>query len=393
MFRNSTSGVLVPIDGVDPRHGTWSHHAFLPNPLPEMPPSLSSATHLQVANARAALAALDNTARRLPNPRLLRRPALRREAQSTSALEGTYEPLRAVLTADEEETSNVTMREVLNFVRMADLAFAWVDEGRRITPSLLSQLQGTLLAGTANQAPSSGNFRDHQVVVGHRDGVAPNSHAVQAARYVPPPPGPDLAARVGDLLDWIATDRSDTLDPVVGAAMAHYQFEALHPYHDGNGRLGRLLIVVQLQLSGALSEPTLTVSPWFEERRSDYYDLLLAVSASSDWDAWVGFFARGLAESAKATHDQLLRLIMVADVLKSVLRASKLRADSAHVLVDFAVSNTTFSVRDVQRELGVSYGRANGLVRDLVDLHILAGGDDSYNRTFFAPAVLKVLLE
>lgn len=393
MFQNSTSGVLVPISGVDPRHGSWAHRAFLPHPLPETAPTLSAATHLCVANARASLAALDSTARQLPNPRLLRRPALRREAQSTSALEGTYEPLEAVLTADAEETVNTTMREVLNFVRMADLAFAWVEEGRRITPSLLSQLQGTLVEGTANEASSSGNLRDHQVVVGHRRNASSDAHPVHAARFVPPPPGPDLEARVGDLLDWIATDRRDTLDPVVGAAMAHYQFEALHPFHDGNGRLGRLLIVVQLQLSGALSEPTLTVSPWFEKRRSDYYDHLLGVSASANWDGWVGFFAQGMAESAQVTLEQLLRLLQVSEDLKRVLRASKLRADSAHLLVDFAVSNTIFSVRDVERELGVSYGRANRLVRDLVDLGILAGGEGSYDRAFFAPAVLRVLLD
>src|SRR5450631_2277677 len=123
MFAKSSSGVLVPIHGIDPRRGPWEHRAFVPNRLPEESPHLSPRTYLLVADARAALGALDSTAQQLPNPQLLRRPALRREAQSTSALEGTYAPLSEVLTAADDQPDNAHLREIFNYVAAAEHAF------------------------------------------------------------------------------------------------------------------------------------------------------------------------------------------------------------------------------------------------------------------------------
>jgi Fic family protein len=370
----------------------WEHRAFVPNPLSDASPVLSQSTYLRVANARAALAALDSTARQLPNPRLLRRPSLRREAQSTSALEGTYEPLRAVLTADDEAPNSLTMREVLNFVTMADHAFAWVEAGRPLSVAMLRDLQRILVRGTPTEGSSSGNIREIQVVIGQRKTAGLGELPVKAARFVPPPPGDDLNARVQDLMGWMVKDHANLVDPVVAAALGHYQFETLHPFHDGNGRIGRLLIVLQLFTIGTLSEPTLTVSPWFEARRAEYYDLLLAVSTESDWDGWVSFFAQGLEESAIVTRQQMLDLVAAQGRLKEIVRSSNLRADTAHALVDYAVANVSFTVRHVERDLGVSYGRANRLVADLVRLDVLHETGSSYRRRFYAPEVLRVLL-
>ena len=392
VFGNSKTGTLVPISGVDPRAGEWAHSAFVPAPLSDDPPPLSAPTYMRVANARAALAALDSTARQLPNPRLLRRPSLQREAQSTSALEGTYEPLRDVLTADDESPVSLTMREVLNFVTMADHAFQWVSEGRGLSVAMLAELQRTLVRGTPTEGPSSGQIRAIQVVIGQRRTAPVGELPVKAARFVPSPPGPDLEANVYDLVRWMGTDHEGRIDPVVAAALAHYQFETLHPFHDGNGRIGRLLIVLQLYSRGTLSEPTLTVSPWFEARRTEYYDRLLAVSCAGAWDEWVSFFAQGLEESAQTTHAQMLRLVDVQSQLKDTIRASKLRADSAHALVDYAVAHPSFTVRQVERDLSLSYGRANGLVAQLVDLGVLSETGQAYRRRFFAPPVLDVLL-
>lgn len=317
---------------------------------------------------------------------------MRREAQSTSALEGTYEPLQAVLTADDEGPTSLTMREVLNFVTMADVAFDWAAERRRLSASMLSELQRTLVRGTPAEGPNSGVIRKIQVVIGQRRTASVGELPVRAARFVPSPPGADLEASVRDLVTWINEDHRATIDPVVGAALAHYQFETLHPFHDGNGRIGRLMIVIQLYAAGVLGEPTITVSPWFEARRTEYYDRLFAVSTQGEWDNWVSFFAQGLEESAVRTRQQMLDLVAVQSNLKEVVRASSLRADSAHKLVDYAVANTVFTVRQVERDLVLSYGRANGLVRDLVQLGILSESGDAYRRRFFAPTVLDVLL-
>ena len=126
-------------------------------------------------------------------------------------------------------------------------------------------------------------------MIGRRESAAPGELPIKAARYVPPPPGPDLEARLRDVSDWMQADHSEAIDPIVAAAMGHYAFEAAHPFHDGNGRIGRLLIVMQLLASRTLTEPTLTVSPWFEARRTEYYDALFGVSARSDWSTSVSY--------------------------------------------------------------------------------------------------------
>lgn len=392
MFVNADTGILVDITGTDGRVGHWHHKAFVPAPLPPTMPDLGPAAFLAVADARAALAALDNTARQLPNPTLLRSPTLRREAQSTSALEGTYAPLAQVLTADDEEPTSAELVEILNYVKMANEGFAWVAEGRPITGALLSDLQGILMRGTPLEQVS-GQLRNTTVVIGRRTAAPPGMLPIHAARFVPPPPGDHLSAGVRDLADWIAADHSGQIDPVVAAAMSHYQFETLHPFRDGNGRLGRLLIVLHLSTLGILSEPTLSVSPWFEERRAAYYDALLGVSTTGAWDTFVTFFARGLQESADSTREQMIQLVGVQTALKEVVRSSPLRADSAHSLIDLAVANPTFTVRNVEKGLHISYGRANKLVGQLVDLGVLrALNPEAYKRRFYAPSVLDVLL-
>jgi Fic family protein len=191
-------------------------------------------------NARAALGALDSTARQLPNPQLLRRPALLREAQSTSALEGTYAPLSEVFTAADDQPDNTSLREIFNYVA-AEHAFTGQAEGRPLSLGVLRELQQILVRGTPSDTPQAGQVRDIQVTIGHRTGAS-----IVDARFVPHPPGDELVARLRELVDWMRVDRSRSIDPVVAAAMAHYHFETLHPFNDGNGRIGRLLIVLQL---------------------------------------------------------------------------------------------------------------------------------------------------
>lgn len=189
-------------------------------------------------------------------------------------------------------------------------------------------------------------------------------------------------------------DHGDRIDPVVAAAMGHYEFEALHPFHDGNGRLGRLLIVLQLYASGVLTEPTLSVSTWFEPRRTEYYDALLGVSTDSDWSTWVEFFAQGLAESADAARRRMLALAAVQAELKERLQATPIRTGNARLLVDLAVGQPTFTVAQAARTLGIGNAGANKLIDSLVAHGILAPYDERvYSRRFHAPRVLDVLLE
>src|ERR1044071_5742165 len=230
----SPIGSLVPITAPDPAtHELTAGHAFLPKALPTSL-TLSTTTWTRVNAATAALARLDGAARLVPNPSLLRRPTLRREAQSTSALEGTYAPFADVLAADRDDAESLTaeIHEILNFESTAELAFSW-PEDRRLTVGMLGELQGMLVRGTAGELSDAGGFRDRIVVIGAR------GRPLRDARFIPPPPGDQLRAAVEALLDWIVAPPK--LPTVVQAAMTHYQFETLHPFSDGNGRIGRLL--------------------------------------------------------------------------------------------------------------------------------------------------------
>lgn len=389
LFRDSPTGYIVSISGHDLRLEPWEHIAYVPHPLPVQTPPLSVRTFNAVANARAAIAALDSSARQLPSPHLLRPGALRREAQSTSALEGTYVPLEQVLGADEDARPLTgDMREVLNYVRAAEHAFAWLGEGRPLTLGLLADLQARLIEGTRADNHHAGRVRDIQAVIGGHHGAR-----VQDARFIPAPPGETLEAGVRELLSWMSSDHDQEIDPVTAAGMAHYQFETLHPFNDGNGRIGRLLVVLHLMQTEVLLEPTLSVSPWFEARRADYYDRLLGVSARGEWDEWIRFFADGLAESAASTERRLRDLLAVQTDLKARVRAAGLRAENAMLLVDYALAQPIFTVRQAQRRLSVTYARANVLVGQLVRAGVLRQYNDAvYDREFAASDVLSVLL-
>ena len=214
MFVNDMSGSLVDITAPDGSPGK----AFVPAPLADDMPALSASTILAVAEARAALAALDSTSTQLPDPTLLRAPTLRREAQATSALEGTYAPLRQVLTADADEPATSDLAEILNYERMANYGFGWIGDGSPVTTAFLEDLHGILMRGTP-LAGGSGRLRDTQVVIGKRAGAATQSNPLAAARFVPTPPGDHLKAGLDDLVGWMRQDHRGRVDPVVATAM------------------------------------------------------------------------------------------------------------------------------------------------------------------------------
>lgn len=298
-----------------------------------------------------------------------------------------------VLAADSDDVQDPSLREVLNYVIVAETAFGWAEEGRGWSSSGLADLQGMLVRGTPSERDHSGRVRPVPVVIGRREGVPASETPIKAARYVPPPPGADLDARLRDLVTWMQADHSDQIDPVVAAAMGHDAFEALHPFHDGNGRLGRLLIVLQLYASGVLTEPTLSVSTWFEARRTEYYNALLGVSTDGDWSAWIEFFALGLAESAKAARSRMLDLAAVQAELKEHLQSTPIRTGNARLLIDLAIGQPTFTVAQAARALGIGKAGANKLIDSSVTNGILAAYDERvYGRRFHAPRVLEVLL-
>ena len=359
----SPIGRLVPIVGPDPTtHETVEGKAFLPAPLPR-DITLTTRTWTTVNEATAALARLDGAARLMPSPELLGRPTLLREAQSTSALEGTHAPFADVLAADPDDAGSLTaeVREILNFEAMAELAFSWPDD-RPITLGMLGELQQVLVRGTAGELSDAGGLRDRIVVIGAR------GRRIDAARFVPPPPGDQLRASVEDLLRWV--NEPPAIPTVVQAAMTHYQFESLHPYSDGNGRLGRLVVVIQLLRRAVIREPLLVVSPWFERRREAYQDALLQLSMDGDWDAWIAFFAAGVAASATESERKIERLLALQEALRLRVQTAG-RRGAAERLAGDLVGRPFVTGPEVAARYDLSLQGAINAIRTLVDLGIL----------------------
>lgn len=362
-LKASPIGSVIPITGPDPAtHEIIAAHAYLPASLPHTL-TLSTSTWMTINTATAALARLDGAARLIPNPQLLRRPALRREAQSTSALEGTYAPFADVLAANRENDTHLTaeVREILNFEEMAELAFSW-PEDRPLTLSMLGELQSTLVRGRRGQLSDAGGLRDRIVVIGAR------GRGFAEARFVPPPPGDQLRAGLENLLAWI--DDPPDLPTVVLAALTHYQFETLHPYSDGNGRLGRLLVIVQLLRGALIREPLLVVSPWFEQRRDVYQDALLDLSYSGAWDDWIAFFAEGVATAAAESQRKVERLVELQENLRSRVQEAGKRGVAERLAADL-VGVPYVSRADVRDRYSLSGQGASNAINTLVELDIL----------------------
>ncbi len=379
-------GKLVPFVGPDPATREMVRGlAFLPDDLPE-DVTLSTETWTAINAASAALARLDGAARLIPSPDLLLLPTLRREAQSTSALEGTYAPFEDVLAADLEDPTewSAELREVLNFEWTAETAFGWPPD-QAITLNMVSELQRMLVSGTASELDDAGGLRNRIVVIGKR------GSSLAEARFVPPPFGDQLRAGMESLLEWLATPR--TLPAVVQAGMVHYQFETLHPYSDGNGRLGRLLVIVQFLRAQIIREPLLVVSPWFEQRRDAYQDALLELSCTGEWDSWLRFFAEGVAASATESERKVETLVALQEALRERVQKAGRRGVSEQLAADL-VGRPYVNIRQVSRAYGLSKPGAGKAIRTLVDLGILrpmSAAGPYGSQMYGAPEVLSAL--
>ena len=383
-MRRSPIGQVVPISGFDQRTSRgFEHGAFVPDRLPRIV-ELTPATWTGVTRAEAALARLDQASRQVPEPALLRRPALRREAQSTSALEGIFAPFEDVLEPDVEDRGDLPLEvhEVLNYVVAAKEGFHWAKD-RPLTSGLIGQLQRVLVQGTPGEHTDAGGVRDRQLVVGPRDSP------VVEARFVPPPPGDELRAGFEHWIEWVADPPAD-LPPVVRAALGHYQFETLHPFSDGNGRIGRLLIVLQLMRDDVLQEPILVVSPWFEARRREYQDGLLKLSQTGRWDDWVRFFATGVAAAADGTRACIDQLITWRDESLTTVREAGV-SGVAERLARELIGAPVLTASRVAAEHHVSHQGAMNALRRLSALGLLREGRRRGRRTFFANRVIELL--
>lgn len=383
-FRKSPVGRLVPITVVEADR-TYEHEAFVPSRLPKEL-NLSQETWALVTEATEALGRLDGAANRLPNPYLLVRPALTKEAVSTSALEGTYAPIEEVFQAElfDEADLAASTAEVRNYILAAEHGLELIKE-LPIARRVATQVHGTLMRGSRGDYAEIGNFRRRQNWIGTRRG-----QPVTESLFVPPPPGKDLERGIDEWEQWV-NDDSVRLPILIKVALAHYQFETLHPFIDGNGRVGRLLIVLTLVESGDLRVPLLNVSPYFEQARDDYIDHLRAVSASGDFEPWVAFFANAIKTQSEQALTKADALVEACETIMRPLHEANVRGVALRI-AEALVGTPYMTPTRAAQTFGVTYETANSAMARLVRHGILREATGrTYGRVFVSPEIAAIV--
>lgn len=377
-FGPDAPGELVNIQG---------GHAFVPNRLP---PAIPVSWELTTKNdaARGALAKLDGQGSLVPNRWLVIRPLLTREAVESARLEGTHTQITGVLLQEvtgpsRDPNTARDYREVTNYLDASSLGGDWLSEGRPFGLAFLRGLHGVLLDGTRGANKGPGQFRIRQVLIGSHDDT------VQSARFVPPPPE-HVSPAIDDLFSYINGDK--TYPPLIAAGIAHYQFEAIHPFEDGNGRLGRLLIPLQLMVSGAISYPLIYLSPYFEARRDEYLHRLKAVSTEGDWVSWLLFFLEAVRSQADDARRRVETILALQNQYRSLVR-DKARSRVSGPAIDLILERVIVTAPDVAKHARCAYGTARSALDELSSLGIVAPVKDTYPEQWWARELLREVYE
>lgn len=369
-FRANSPGCLVPTSAYDEiiRDGKRelspvTGSAFLPDPLP---PALNwdllvGQLRKPLLEAERALARLDGKASQLPNPHLLIGPFTRREARLSSLIEDTIAtPIEIVLAEAGRTPDREDPMEVVNYIQA-------LEHGLRsplpLCHRLFQEMHALLLSNVRGGRDRPGQYRRDQNYIGNK------SRGFRHARFVPPPPGPHLQTCL-DAFERFVNQPPSEIPSLIAIAIAHYQFEAIHPFNDGNGRLGRLLIVLSLCRSGTLRQPLVYMSGHFAAFEAEYKDLLLRVSTEGTFKEWIEFVLHGFASQATEAGKRVDRLIALRNHF--VASVTGRRASSLLIkLVDSLFDRPVVSVQAVEKLLGITTTAARRHIESLVEKNVL----------------------
>ena len=347
--------------------GEMAYESFRPAPLPPNPPiEVSGELLTKLIDANKKIATLEGLSSRIPNMGLFVSMYVRKEALLSSQIEGTQCTLEDILNPLIEENTNRDVSDVVNYIRATEFAL----ERLKTLPlcnRLIKETHAVLLESVRGQEKNPGEFRYSQNWIGGQGSTLKN------ARYIPPNPE-DMLTAMSDLEKYINSD--DTLDPLIQAALIHYQFETTHPFLDGNGRVGRLLITLFLMEKDILSTPALYISYYLKMNRIEYYDRMTQVRRTGDYEQWISFFLQAFADSAEdaihtidrltALHDKSTKLF---DTLTKRQRTSVLKVFS------YLESNPIIDIQKTATTLEMSYNTVSKVVSILVDYGILKQTD------------------
>jgi Fic family protein len=340
-----------------------------------------------LSRANQAVGELRGIGRLIPNPLLLVRPLQRREAVSSSGMEGTFTTLNDLFMFEAgagKPDRQADNSEVFNYVRALEGAIADLAD-LPISACLLKRAHRTLLAGVARDRGArveAGEFKHDQSWIGG-DGRS------ETARFIPIPPDATADA-IDDLAKFINRPDRDQSSPLIDIALAHYQFEAIHPFGDGNGRVGRMLIALMLAEAGVLPQPLLYMSPWLERHKTFYIDLMFEVSQSGNWIPWLHFFLRAVAESAEETINVVQR---IQDLQREYRERFQTARRSALMLriVDLAFERPVMTITKIAQELGITYPAAANNVKALLEAGVAEEVPGAYPKLIMFRGVMDAM--
>jgi Fic family protein len=359
--------------------------AFVPDPLP---PAIDlSLLAGPIAQAAASIGELNGIGRTLQNPYLLIRPLQYREAVSSSAMEGTYTTLPELFLlesgADVKARSEDT-REVWNYTKAMSHALDSL-ETVPISERLMRECHELLLGGVRRDRGAlvrPGEFKRDQNWIGGGSDIA-------KARFIPPPRDAAIDG-LYHLMQYLHREDREATPAVIDAALLHYQFEALHPFDDGNGRIGRMLVPLMLIERGAMGQPLLYISPALERRRDEYIDIMFRVSQRGEWFEWLAFFLDIIVEASASTIAVTDRLLQLQRDYRQTFQQARSSALLLRI-IDLAFERAAWRVSTLADALGVTYAGAAHNVRQLVDAGVAHEVQGMYPKTIIFPEIVEAI--
>ena len=343
--------------------GEMAYQSFRPNPLPPAPPiEMSNEMIAKLVDANRKLATLDGLSSRIPNMDLFVSMYVRKEALLSSQIEGTQCTLDDILNPFAEENTNLNVSDVVNYIRAEEFAINRL-QTLPLCNRLIKETHAVLMEGVRGQEKNPGEFRYSQNWIGGQGSTLRN------ARYIPPNPE-DMINAMSDLEKYM--NGEDSLDPLIQAALIHYQFETTHPFLDGNGRVGRLLITLFLMEKKILSTPSVYISYFLKMNRIEYYDRMTQVRKTGDYEQWILFFLQALSDSAEdaiQTIDELTK-IHNRNAQKFENMTKRQQANAMNFLI-YLEKNPIIDIQKTAAALNLSYNTVAKSVALFVDNGIL----------------------
>lgn len=368
---------------VDNLTGEAAYQSFKPNPLPPIPEiEMDEEIVKLLVDANKQLVKLDTASQLISNADLFISMYVRKEALISSQIEGTQCTLDDVLDPEVDANVNLDVSDVINYVKATQYALKRL-ERLPLCCRLIREIHEVLMENVRGQDKTPGEFRYSQNWIG------PANCSLKDARYIPPNVE-DMQTAMSDLEKYI--NENVDYDPLIRVALIHYQFETIHPFLDGNGRIGRLLILLYLVEQGLLTKPVIYISYFFKKNQIEYYDRISEVRRTGNFEQWIRFFLEAVSKASSDSLETIHRLSMLHDANIEKLPKTTRSKDNLRAVFDYIEQYPIIDIKRTAKELAVSYNTVAAAVRKLVEFGILQETTNAArNRVFAYEAYLAIL--